>query len=148
MYLGKMNLQTFSSFLFAMAAKRRNVRHRRRTNKKKRNTRRKKSSFRSVLKKVIKLKPSQRMEAMKMANSKFINDLSREVKKLQHSRVPPKMKKRLRRHSKKLRKFMSRKTSLAVKRHMLAQQRGGFLPLLLAALPALGSIVGGIINRA
>ena len=129
-------------------AKRR-ITKRRSNKKKKRGGRRKSSasSFRVVLKKVRKLRPSQRAQAMKIANNKFINDLSRQVKKLQYARVSPKMQKRLKRQSKKLRKFTNRKTGILAKRRMLTSQRGGFLPLLLAALPALGSIAGGIISR-
>ena len=130
-----------------MAVKRRNIK-RRRTNKRKRNTsRRKSSSFCATLKKIKKLTPSQRIQAMKLANNKFINDMSRQVKKLRRARVSPKMRKRLSHQSKNLRKFANPKTTLSAKRHMLTQQRGGFLPLLLAALPALGSIIGGVVSR-
>ena len=126
--------------------KRRNIK-RRTVKRKKRTGRKKSSSFGTVLKKVLRLTPSQRVQAMKIANTKFINDLTRQVKKLQYARVPPRLLRRLRRQTKKLRKFTNRKTTLLAKRRMLAQQRGGFLPLLLAALPAIGSIVGGVISR-
>ena len=129
-----------------MAAKKRNTK-RRSTNKKKKRSNRGKSSFRVVLQKVMKLRPAQRIEAMKIANNKFITDFSRQVKKLQRTRVSRKLQKRLSRHSKKLRKFTNSKTPVKAKRRMLTQQRGGFLPLLLAALPALGSIVGGVLSR-
>ena len=126
--------------------KSRNFKRRQRANKRKRrNSRRKKSSsFHTVFKKVMKLSPSQRIQAMKLANNKFISDMSRQVKKLRHARVSPKMQKRLKRQSKNLRKFTNRKTSIATKRRMLTQQRGGFLPLLLAALPAVGGLIRGI----
>jgi len=132
----------------AMAAKRRNIK-RRSSKKKKRVSKRKtssSSSFKVVLNRIKKLKPAQRMQAMKLANNKFINDFTREVKKLRYARMSPKMKTRLRRQSKNLNKFISRKTTVANRRRMLTQ-RGGFLPLLLAALPALGSIIGGVISR-
>ena len=95
----------------------------------------------------MKLSASQRLQAMKVANNKFINDLSNQVKKLRRARISPKIRKRLSQQSKNLRKFTSRKTPVSAKRRMLTQQRGGILPLLFAALPALGSIVGGIISR-
>ena len=128
-----------------MVTKRRNAKQRR-VNKKKRSTKRK-SSFRTVFKKVMKLRPAQRVQAMKIANNKFIKDLSSQVEKLQHARVSSNMQKRLKRQSKKLRKFTNSKTTLVTKRRMLAQQRGGFLPLLMAALPAIGSIIGGVVSR-
>lgn len=133
-----------------MAAKRRNIK-RRRTNikkKKRNNSRRKSSSFGTVFKKVMKLSPSQRIQAMKIANNKFINDLSRQVQQLRRVRVSPKMQKRLRRQAKNLRKFTNRKTSVLTKRRMLTQQRGGFLPLLMAALPLIGRAVGSLVRRA
>ena len=130
-----------------MAAKRRNS-TRPRTSKKKQVGRKNTSSFRAVLKKVEKLTPSQRVQAMKIANNKFINELTRHVQKLQYAHVPPNMQRRLKRQARKLRKFTNRKTTVLTKRRMLTHQRGGFLPLLLAALPALGSIVGGVISRA
>lgn len=137
--------------LFTMAkrrtGKRRSGKKLRRNRKKRCASKKKGSSFKAVLNKIKKLRPSQRTQAMKLANNKFINDFTREVKKLKHARVSSKIKNRLRRQSKKLNKFISRKTSTANRRRMLTQ-RGGFLPLLLAALPALGSIIGGVISRA
>ena len=132
-----------------MAVKRRNTKRRvisKRRTKKSRKRNSKKSSFQVVLQKIKKLKPTQRVQAMKLANSKFINDMSRQVAMLKHVHVSPNIEKRLKRQSKNLNKFINRKTTVATKRRMLTQ-RGGFLPLLLAALPAIGSIVGGIINR-
>lgn len=129
-----------------MTAKRRNVQKRamkRRTRK--RHVR--KSSFPTIWKKVMKLSPLQRIEAMRIANNRFINDLTREIRKLRHSHVSPGMQKRLKRQSRKLRTFINARTPISTKRRMLTQQRGGFLPLLMAALPAIGSIVGGVLSR-
>ena len=100
----------------------------RRTNqKKKRVSKKKGSSFKTVLGKIKKLRPDQRTQAMKLANNKFINDSIREVKKLKHARVTPNMTKRLQHQSRKLNKFISRKTSMISRRRMLTQR--GFLPL-------------------
>ena len=98
-----------------MARKRHNVkrRNRRHVNKK------------SSLKK----SKSLRVRVIKLTNT-LIHNISRYVKQLKHAHVSPKLRKRLQRQSKNLNKFISRKTTVATKRRMLAQQRGGFAPLL------------------
>ena len=136
----------FILYVCIMAAKRRNAK-RSNTKRRRRNASCARSSFSGVLKKIMKLPTSQRVQAMKIANNKFINDLSNNVKKLRYARVAPKLQKKLSHQSKNLRKFTNSKTSVLTKRRMLTQQRGGFLPLLLAALPALSSILGGVISR-
>ena len=125
---------------------------RRRTNssRRRRVRRRQKGSnkFNSTLLRLKKLSPSQRRQAMEIANDKFIRDFTKEVKNLRRADgLRPTLKQKLRRHSKALRKLANNKTSIKAKRRMLSQ-RGGFLPLLLAALPAIGSIAGGLISRA
>ena len=118
-------------------SKRRSPRHRRGAADKK---------FAFTLKSLRKLSPSQRRHAMKIANTKFIRHLSSQVKKLKRARLSGKLRRRIQSHSKDLRKLSNVKTPITVKRKVLTQ-RGGFLPLLLAALPALGSIIGGVISR-
>jgi hypothetical protein len=84
---------------------------------------------------------------MSIANNKFIRDFSAQVKKLRTRKdIPTAIRKKLKRHSLRLRKLANKRTSVAAKRKILSQ-RGGFLPLLLAALPAVGSIIGGVISR-
>ena len=115
-----------------------------RVNKRKRKQRG--GKFNATLSRIRKLSPTQRRQAMTIANDKFIRQFLSNVKKLRKAKLHPSMTKKLKRHSRALRKLVSKKTSLKAKRKVLSQQ-GGFLPLLLAALPAVGSIVGGIISR-
>ena len=122
---------------------------RRTATKRRRVRRRQKGSnkFGGTLLRLKKLKASQRRQAMEIANDKFIRDFTAQIKKLRTvNKLRPALRKKLKRHTKLLRKMTNNKTSLKVKRKMLAQ-RGGFLPLLLAALPAIGSIAGGILSR-
>lgn len=102
--------------------------------------------FNATLSRLRKLSPTQRRQAMTIANDKFIRQLLSNVKKLRNANLHPSMSKKLKRHSTTLRKLVNDRTSLKAKRKVLSQ-RGGFLPLLLAALPAVGSIVGGLISR-
>ena len=102
--------------------------------------------FISTLHRLKKLRPRQRNQAIQLANNKFIRDFVSGVKQLRNARLKPSMRTRLKRQAKNLRKFVNSKTSIGTKRKMLVQ-RGGFAPLLLAALPALGSILGGVISR-
>lgn len=122
----------------------------RRTSTKRSRTRKRDNRVRKfgvTLARLKKLKAAQRRQAIQIANDKFIRDFIAQIKKLRNAKsLRATLKKRLRRHTKKLRKITNNKTSLKEKRKLLAQ-RGGFLPLLLAALPALGSIVGGVISR-
>ena len=114
---------------------------------KRRETKKRNSKFTTTLFRLKKLKASQRHEAIKIANNKFIRDFATQVKKLRQVKsLRPSLQKKLKQHSKALRKLTNKKTSIKMKRKILSQ-RGGFLPLILAALPAIGSIVGGIISR-
>ena len=118
------------------AAKRRKLREQRKINK-----------FQRVLLRFKKLKAKQRRQVIEAANAKFIRDIIAEVKKLRRStNIRPILRRKLKQHAKVLRKLTNKNTSLKVQRDVLSQ-RGGFLPLLLAALPAIGSIAGGILSR-
>ena len=118
------------------AAKRRKLREQRKINK-----------FQRVLLRFKKLKAKQRRQVIEAANAKFIRDIIAEVKKLRRStNIRPILRRKLKQHAKVLRKLTNKNTSLKVQRNVLSQ-RGGFLPLLLAALPAIGSIAGGILSR-
>ena len=128
-----------------MARKRYNRKRRARKPKRKRNTRCNK--FNVTLKRLKSLRPNHRRQAIEIANDKFIRHFINQVKKLRRANnLRPALKARLKRNATKLRKLTNKRGSLKIKRKMLTQ-RGGFLPLLLAALPAIGSIAGGIISR-
>jgi len=105
------------------------------------------SKFSTVFKRLQRLKPSQRRQAIEIANDKFIRDFAAHVKKLRTAKsLKPGLQKKLKKHCVALRKLTNKKTTIKMKRKLLSQ-RGGMLPLLLAALPAIGSIIGGIISR-
>lgn len=82
-----------------------------------------------------------------MSNDAFIRQLCTHIKKMRHASLPSPLKKRMQKQRKNLQKFIRARTSATVKRKMLSQ-RGGFLPLLIAALPALGAMVGNVIGGA
>ena len=95
------------------------------------------SNFNKVIRGLQKLKPQDRHKAMSAANGKFINQFCSRVRRLRCAKLPAQKAKILKRHSKKIRKLINKKTSLKAKRKMLSQ-RGGFLGAILAGLiPAL-----------
>ena len=104
------------------------------------------SKFNQALRRLKGLKGKDQIKAIALSNDTFVRQLCRHVKKLRRAKLSPSLAKRLRRHSKKLRKLVNAKTSMKSKRKILTQ-KGGIAPLLLAAIPALGSIVGAIIRR-
>ena len=84
-------------------------------------------SFVTALRKLSSLQPSQRLQAVKLSNDKFIRDFCHNMKKLRYQSVSPKLQKQLRHHSKKLRKLVSTKTNIKTKRKMLSQRGSGLL---------------------
>ena len=102
-----------------------------------------------ALQKLRRMKPNVQREAMRRSNDAFIRSLCSCLKKLRHTRVSPKLRKRMQRHKKYLQKFLRKNTSISTKRKMLSQRGGlGFLPLIFAAAPAIGSLLGNLISRA
>ena len=104
--------------------------------------------FKSAVQKLKRLKPSQQVQAMKMANSRFIKHMCSEVRKLKYKPLPAPLQSRVRKNAKRIRKFVNTKTSMRAKRRMLTQQGGGFLPLILAGLaaPLIGKIARGVLG--
>ena len=102
------------------------------------------NKFNLVMKRLKGMKLGQQRQALQMSNDVFIRQMCAQVKKLRHASLPGTLKKRMQRQKKNLRKFVLPRTSVRVKRKMLTQ-RGGLLPLLVAALPAVGAMVGNII---
>ena len=100
-----------------------------------------------ALQKLKRMKPHHQREALKMSNNAFIHQLCAQVKQMRNETFPHALTKRIQRQKKNLQKFVRVKTSTTAKRNMLTQ-RGGFLPLLIAALPAMGAMIGNIIGRA
>ena len=102
----------------------------------------KKTAFANAVRKLSRLRAPQRVQAMKLANNNFVRQFCQNVNQLRHARLPPHMEKKLQQSSTKLRKLVSRKTSLKSKRDMLAQ-RGGFLGFLLPIL--LKTVLGKVL---
>ena len=104
--------------------------------------------FKSVIHQLKRMKAPQRIQAMKMANDKFIRHMSNEVRKLRYKPLPTPVRNQMKRNARNIRKFISRKTSVRAKRRMLTQ-RGGFIGPLIAGLGAtlLGPLVGSLFNR-
>lgn len=107
--------------------------------------------FHHALKKLKQLKPSHRSQAMRMANDSFIRKMCSEIRKLRYKKLPSAKSRVLKRHRSTLRKLINNKTTLATKRKILSQQRGGIFPLLpilmAAAGPALGGLAGAVANK-
>ena len=101
-----------------------------------------KTAFANVVRKFSRLRTPLHVEAMKLANNNFVRQFCQNVNQLRHARLPPHMEKKLQQSSTKLRKLVSRKTSLKSKRDMLAQ-RGGFLGFLLPVL--LKTVLGKVL---
>ena len=142
MCLGKVRNITL---LFIMAQKTKRVSQRKKVVKQGRNKCNTKT-FVTTLKKLSSLHPAQRVQAMKLANDKFIRDFCNNIKKLRHQPVPPNVQKQLHHQSKNLRKLVSAKTSLQTKRKMLCQ-RGGSGALQRGLLGALAGAITGAFGR-
>ena len=102
----------------------------------------KKTAFANAVRKLSRLRAPQRVQAMKLANNNFVRQFCQNVNQLRRAHLPPHMEKKLQQSSTKLRKLVSRKTSLKSKRDMLAQ-RGGFLGFLLPIL--LKTVLGKVL---
>ena len=100
-----------------------------------------------ALQKLKRMRPNHQREAIKLSNDTFIRALCSDIKKLRNKPIPPSLKARLKKQRKHLQKFVRKNTSITAKRKMLSQ-RGGFLPLVIAALPAIGAMIGNAISRA
>ena len=98
------------------------------------------SKFAKTLSRLKKLNPSQRQHAMTIANNKFIQDFSNQVKKLRRrsKHLTSANRKQLQRHRANLRKLANNRTSIVMKRRILCDQRGGLAvaPLLIKVLPS------------
>ena len=112
-----------------------------------RQKRKQEKKFNYCIKQLQRLNAPERQRAIEVASDNFIREFWIHVKKLKRAHgLKQSLRRKLKRNRAALRKLTNKDVSLKCKRQMLAQ-RGGFLPLLLAALPAIGSIAGGIISR-
>ena len=101
-----------------------------------------------ALQKLKRMNPSHQRQAIKLSNDAFIRTLCNDVKKMRTKPLPPALSRRMKKHRKHLQKLIHKNTSISTKRNMLSQ-RGGFaiFPLIMAALPAIGSMIGNAIRR-
>ena len=115
--------------------------------KKRRRSAKKPNKFQIAMKKLKQMNSNQQRQVLSMANTTFIKQMCAQVKKLRHAPLSTALKKRMKQQKKNLNKLVLPRTSIHVKRKMLTQ-RGGFLPLLISALPAVGAMLGNIISGA
>ena len=92
-----------------------------------------KSHFAHAFLRLKKLSKGRQVQAIKMANDKFIRSLCVHVKKLKHVKLPAKTAASFRRQRKRLRSLTNSHVSIKKKRQILTQ-RGGFVATLLASL--------------
>lgn len=92
-----------------------------------------KSHFANAFLRLKKLSKRRQVQAIKMANGKFIRSLCLHVKKLKHVKLPAKTVSSFRRHRKHLRSLTNSRVSIKKKRQILTQH-GGFVGTLLASL--------------
>ena len=104
------------------------------------------SSFSHALRRLKKLNASEQHQAMGMANTAFIRQFCKELKRLKYAKLPQNKKKALQKHKKLLRQLTNNHTKMSKRRHILRQSGGGFLKSLLSAIPIIGSVVGLIDN--
>ena len=100
-----------------------------------------------AIRKLKRVRPQHQREAMKLSNASFIRSLSTQVNKLRGKTLPAGLHKHVQKQRKQLQKFVRKNTSLTMKRKMLSQ-RGGLLPLLLAALPAVTGLMANVVSAA
>ena len=113
----------------------------RRTKKK---SRRKPAKFAKAIQALKRMRPSQRTVAIRQSNDRFIRDVVSHIRKLRNTKLSPNMRKKVKRHSRKLRWMADPKISLKRKRNRLVQ-KGGFIPWPILA-PILGAVAGPIAN--
>ena len=92
-----------------------------------------KSDFTQAMIKLSKLRPNQRIAAVKMANNKFVRQFCNSVNNLRKTKLPIHVVNKLHNKSASLRKLVSKKTGIKAKKDVLTQ-RGGFLGFLLPIL--------------
>lgn len=103
--------------------------------------------FSSAIQSLRRMKASERCNAIRFANDKFIRDIVSHVKKLRNKKVSPQVRKKMKNHSKYLRFIVNPKVSIQRKRKALSQ-KGGFLPALLPMLAPLAiNLLGGIFGK-
>ena len=99
------------------------------------------SSFILAVKRLKKLKASERSQAMSMANATFIRQFCEQLKKLRHAKLAPKKRKILQKNKKLLQQLVNKRTSLSKRRRILTQSGGGFLKNILSYIPIVGTVM-------
>ena len=104
-----------------------------------------KKQFKNAMKHLQRMNPLKQRTAVVGASNKFIRDISGFLSKVRTKGdlVKPSHRKILRRHSKKLKKLVNPKTSIATKRLILSQ-KGGIAPALIPVIVALIGAGGGV----
>ena len=125
-----------------MARKRRSNASKRHRRRKSKVARRGQSHFGNAILRLKKLPKRHQVQAIGMANDRFIRSLCTHVKKLKHAKLPARSAASLRRHRKQLRTLMNSRVSLKRKRQILTQRGGGVFSSILGSLA--GIVIKGL----
>ena len=128
-----------------MARKRHSKASKRGRRRKTKAVKRGKSHFATALFNLKKLPKRRQVQAIGMANDKFIRQLCSKVKTLRHAKLPAKVTSSFKRHRKQLRSLTNSRVSVKSKRKILTQRGGGFLLPLLAGLA--GTVASSLFGR-
>lgn len=99
------------------------------------------SSFILALKRLKKLKASERSQAMNMANATFIRQFCEQLRKLKRAKLSPTNRKIFQQNKKLLQQLANKRTTLSKRRRMLSQSGGGILKSILSAIPIVGTVM-------
>ena len=124
----------FSFNAQSMARKRHSKIAKRSTRRKSKVSKRTKSHFATALLRLKKLPKGRQVQAIGMANDRFIRSLCSHVKKLKHAKLSARSAASLRRHRKKLHTLMNSRVSVKRKRQILTQRGGGIISSILGNL--------------
>ena len=117
-----------------MARKRHSKAAKRGRRRKVKASKRGKSHFASAIYRLKKLPKRRQVQAIGMANDKFIRQFCSRVKKLRHAKLSPKAASSLKRHRKQLRSLANTRVSVKRKRQILTQRGGGIFSAILGSL--------------
>ena len=116
------------------------------TRRRRRSTNRKNAKFSKAIMALRKMKSSDRYNAIRFANDKFIRDLCSKINKVRRMKLSPQQQAIVKKYRSKLKVLCNRRTSIKKKRQTLSQ-KGGILPLVLPLIkplivPAIAKALG------
>lgn len=102
-----------------------------------------------VLQMLARATPRRRKDILKGCSADVLHSLAEIALNLLKGNIPlsPSQFQKLKRHKKLIRLLADRKTTVKRKRNALQQTGGFLLPLLSAAIPIVGELIGGLVRR-